>query len=403
MIKSKNKKFNGNEIKYVLNSLNNGLKSSKEGSYNLLLEKSWSKYHKTKHSITINSCTSGLHVSLLALGCKTGDEVLVPALTPIMCATTIYFTGATPVYVDVDPKTFLIDINDLEKKITKNSKVILLVHMYAGINNIKIFKKIAKKYNLKILEDCAEALGAKDQNGILAGSSSDISCWSFQSAKHITCGDGGIISTNNNKLAKKVRKFSNLGFKFLKADNGQIGLTKYQRQNPNFKRFDEIGFNYRMNEFSAAIALAQFEKVQKFLSLRRNMGNKIFRIVSKTDYLIPQKIEKKSYSTFYTAAVKLKENKKVSWEKFKKKFISFGGKDGIYAPAQLLCDEPIIKRLKIGKCFKNCKKGCVKTCSGTPVAKKLQKKLLLFTTNQTSLIEINKQASALKKTINYFK
>ena len=72
-------------------------------------------------------------------------------------------------------------------------------------------------------------------------------------------------------------------------------------------------------------------------------------------------------------------------------------KDGIYAPAQLLCDEPIIKRLKIGKCFKNCKKGCVKTCSGTPVAKKLQKKLLLFTTNQTSLIEINKQASALKK------
>ena len=81
MIKSKNKKFNGNEIKYVLNSLNNGLKSSKEGSYNLLLEKSWSKYHKTKHSITINSCTSGLHVSLLALGCKTGDEVLVPALT----------------------------------------------------------------------------------------------------------------------------------------------------------------------------------------------------------------------------------------------------------------------------------------------------------------------------------
>ena len=133
------------------------------------------------------------------------------------------------------------------------------------------------------------------------------------------------------------------------------------------------------------------------------MGNKIFRIVSKTDYLIPQKIEKKSYSTFYTAAVKLKENKKVSWEKFKKKFISFGGKDGIYAPAQLLCDEPIIKRLKIGKCFKNCKKGCVKTCSGTPVAKKLQKKLLLFTTNQTSLIEINKQASALEKTINYFK
>ena len=128
-----------------------------------------------------------------------------------------------------------------------------------------------KNIILENTKDCAEALGAKDQNGILAGSSSDISCWSFH-AKHITCGDGGIISTNNNKLAKKVRKFSNLGFKFLKADNGQIGLTKYQRQNPNFKRFDEIGFNYRMNEFSAAIALAQFEKVQKFLFLEKEYG-----------------------------------------------------------------------------------------------------------------------------------
>ena len=403
MIKIKNNKFNGNEYRYLLNSLNNSLKSSKLGSYNSLLEKEWSNYHRTKHSITVNSCTSGLHVSLLALGCKKGDEVLVPALTPIMCATTIHFTGATPIYVDVDPETFLIDINDLKKKITKNSKVILLVHMYAGINDILSFKKIAKKFNLKILEDCAEALGAKDKNGILVGSNSDISCWSFQSAKHITCGDGGIISTNNSKLAKKVRKLSNLGFKFLKADNVQIGLTKYQRQSPSFKRFDEIGFNYRMNEFSAAIALAQFEKIKKFLSFRRKMGNKIFKLVAKTNYLIPQKIDKKSYSTFYTAAVKLCDNKKISWEKFKKKFISFGGKDGIYAPSQLLSDEPIIKKLGIGKCYKDCNNRCVKNCTGTPIAKKLQKQLLLFTTNQTTLVEINKQAIALKKTIDYFK
>ena len=402
MIKSKHRKFNGNEAKYVLNSLNNGLKSSKEGSYNLLLEKAWSKFHNTKHSVTINSCTSALHVSLLALGCKKGVEVLVPALTPIMCATTIHFTGATPVYVDVDPDTFLIDPNDMLKKITKKSKVILLVHMYGGINDIKLYKNIAKKHNLKIIEDCAESLGAKDQNGILTGSITDVGCWSFQSAKHITCGDGGIISTNNKKLAKKIRKFSNLGFKFLNADSGQIGLTKYQRQNPNFKRFDQIGFNYRLNEFSAAIALAQFEKVKKFLNLRRKMGNKIFKEAKKTNYLIPQKINKTAYSTFYTAAVKLKENSRISWKKFKEKFIFFGGRDGIYAPAQLLHDEPAIKKFKIGRCFKTCKPSCVRKCKGTPVAKKLQKSLLLFTTNQNSDLEINKQELALKRTINYF-
>ena len=130
-----------------------------------------------------------------------------------------------------------------------------------------------------------------------------------------------------------------------------------------------------MNEFSAAIALAQFEST-KVSFLEKEYGNKIFRIVSKTDYLIPQKIEKKSYSTFYTAAVKLKENKKVSWEKFKKKFISFGGKDGIYAPAQLLCDEPIIKRLKIEKCFKNCKKGLCQNLLRHPCGKKITKKII---------------------------
>ena len=97
------------------------------------------------------------------------------------------------------------------------------------------------------------------------------------------------------------------------------------------------------------------------------------------------------------------DNRKISWEKFKKKFISFGGKDGIYAASQVLSDEPIIKKLGIGKCYKNCHLSCVKNCTGTPVAKKLQKQLLLFTTNQTSLVEINKQVAALKKTIDYFK
>ena len=107
------------------------------------LEKKWSKYHKLKYSITVNSCTSALHVAFLSLGCKVGDEVLVPSLTPVMTANAIIFTGATPIFVDVDEDTFLMDPKDLERKITKKSKVILLVHMYGGINDSKTFKKIA--------------------------------------------------------------------------------------------------------------------------------------------------------------------------------------------------------------------------------------------------------------------
>jgi len=403
MIKSSNKKFNGNELKYLKNCLDNGLKfSKKEGSYTFRLEKLWSKFHKTKHSVTINSCTSGLHVSLLALGISKGDEVLVSALTPIMCGTVIHFTGATPVYVDVDSDTFLMSAKDLKKKITKKTKAIILVHMYGGVNNIKLFQKIAKKNNLYLIEDCAEALGAKDENGILAGSTSDLNCWSFQSAKQITCGDGGIVSTNNKKLAIKVRKISNLGFKFLSEDSGQIALTKEKRQNPNFKRFDQIGFNYRLNEFSAAIALAQFEQVNKFIQLRRMMGKKIEKIVNKYSFVKAQFLNKKTYSTYYTAAVKILELKKIPWKEFKKKFIEFGGSDGIYAPAQIIQNEPVIKRKLIGRCFSSCKLDCVKNCNGTPTASLLQKSLLLFTTNQTSSAEINKQAKSLKKTLQFF-
>jgi perosamine synthetase len=401
MIKSSHKKFNGNELRYIKESLDNGLKSSKEGSFNLRLENLWSKFHNTKHSITINSCTSALHVSLLAMGAKKGDEILVPSLTPIMCGTSIHFTGATPVYVDVDKETFLMCPSDLEKKITNKTKGLILVHMYGGINNIKLFHKIAKKYKIFVIEDCAEALGAKDQDGILAGSTSDINCWSFQSAKHITCGDGGMISTNNKNIAIKLRKFSNLGFKFLNANSGQVGLTKYQRQDPKFKRFDEIGFNYRLNEFSAAIALAQFEKLTKFLNLRRKMGIEIEKLVKNCSFLESQKISQNTYSTYYTAAVKI-TNRKVKWQTFKKMFIKNGGIDGIYAAAQLLQNEPIIQKKSIGKCFKNCKVNCVRSCKGTPNSKNLQKSLLLFTTNQNSELEIKKQATALKKTISYF-
>ena len=132
------------------------------------------------------------------------------------------------------------------------------------------------------------------------------------------------------------------------------------------------------------------------------MGNKIFKITKKASYLVPQKINKNAYSTFYTAAVRLEKNSKITWKKFREKFVSFGGRDGIYAPAQLLHSEPAIKKFKIGRCFKTCKTECVKTCKGTPIAKKLQKSLLLFTTNQNSDFEINQQASALNKTIDYF-
>ena len=189
-----------------------------------------------------------------------------------------------------------------------------------------------------------------------------------------------------------MRKFSNLGFKILNAKSNKIVVTKDQRQNPNYKRFDEIGFNYRMNEFSAAIALAQCERVKYFVQKRRKAALSLTNILKNNKYLIPQKISKNAYSTYYTLAVKLVKSgkKKLNWSNFRKKFMEYGG-DGIYAASRLIHQEPAIKKNKIGKMYNK-----------TPIAKKLQKELLLFTTNQGNQKEINIQTNALKNTIRYF-
>ena len=339
-------------------------------------------------------------MALLSIGCKKGDEVLVSALTPVMCANAIIFTGATPIFVDVKKDTFLMDEKDLIKKITKKTKAILLVHMYGGINNSRIFKKISSKYKLKIVEDCAESLGAKDENGILSGKIGDISCWSFQGAKHLTCGDGGMVSTSNKKLAEKIRKFSNLGFKVLTADADKISVKKDDLQNPKTKRFELVGYNYRMNEFSASIILAQFERINFFLNLRRMSAKALEKIISKSRLITVQKVASKTFSTYYTLSAKL-NSRKVSWTNFRKKFIFFGG-DPIYAASKILQDEPSIKYSGLGRCYKNCDKKCLRNCSGTPIAKKLQKRIFNFTTNQSNLKEINKQKIALTKTLKFF-
>jgi perosamine synthetase len=405
LIKNKKKfwRFSGNEEKYVNQIFTKGFRFRNK-SFSERLENKFSQLHNVKYSVCINSCTSALHVAFMAIGISKNDEVLVPALTPIMCGTTVRLAGGTPVYVDVDPDTFLIDTKDILKKITKKTKAILAVHMYGGICNLKELKKICTTKNLYLIEDCAESMIAKDENKLITGTVGDIGCWSFQTAKQLTCGDGGILTTNNPHLGKRIRKFSNLGFKLLTAKSNKIVVSRDERQNPNYKRFDEIGFNYRMNEFSAAIALAQCEKVNFFVKQRRKAALSLTKILKNSKYLIPQKIPSQAYSTYYTLAVRLVENnkKKLNWKKFRKKFMTFGG-DGIYAASRLIHQEPAIKKYRIGKCYKSCSNNCVLECQGTPIAKKLQKELLLFTTNQGSQREIDIQTKALRKTLNFFK
>ncbi len=398
-------RFRNNEFKYLKKVLSSDFSSGSDKSFAEKFEIQFAKNHKQKYAIASNSGTSTLHQGLIALGVGHGDEVIIPALTVAMCGFSVYQCGAVPVYCDVDPETYLIDPEDIKKKITKKTKAIMVVHIYGLMCDMSEIKKIVKGSKIKIIEDCAQCFLGQDDKKRLSGTVGDIGSWSLESSKHISCSEGGVLTTNNKELAKKMRKFGGLGFTNITAKSGKVRISKDKFQNPNWKRHDEFGHNYRLSEINAAVALAQTEKLKFFVNKRIKSGNayKEFLDNCNSEILIPQKVPSKYVHSYYTFAALFEGEKKgIKWKEFRKKFMEFGG-DGIYAAWQIVSEEP---------CFLNARKkglysGEMKLSNSygwgeTAVAKKIQKKIMQFTTNQKNSKEIKKQINALKRTISFY-
>ena len=382
-------RFEGNERKYLEEVLSSGFRAGSDGAFTTRLESYFSKTYGASYSVAFNSGTSTLHATLLAMGCGPGDEVLTPALTPLMCGLAPYYTGATPVFVDSMPDTFLMDPADIERKITDKTKVIFVTHMYGGVCDMDAIMVIAKKNNLMVLEDCAQCHMGRTGDGRLAGTIGDAGSWSFENSKQLTCGDGGIITCNDEKLATLIRKIGGLGFKSLTAESGKVRTDRDKLQNPDWDRFDEIGYNYRLGQMAAAVALAQMEKAEYFIDLRRAMGLAYTEVLVNSELLTPQRVLDGYYHTYYTFSAKFNGEKLgVTWEEFRKKYIELGG-DGIYAASKLQHQEPVFRDRNIGY-------------GETPVAVDLQKNLMNFTTNQANEEERNIQIEVMRKTQQYF-
>ena len=381
-------RFSGNELKYLTEILTSGFKASSDGAFSTRLEESFASVHNQDYAIAFNSGTSTLHSILIALGVGAGDEVLVPSLTPLMCGLAIHYTGATPVYIDVDLGNFLINPELLEKNITEKTKAILVVHMYGGVCDMERIMKIANKHHLRVIEDCAQCFMGKDSMGRMTGTIGHAASWSFENSKQLTCGDGGIVTTNDSKLATHIRKIGGLGFKTLTAKSGKVRTDKDKLQNPNWERFDTIGYNYRINQMAAAVALAQLERWEHFLNLRKLAGKHYSDTIIDSNILMAQQNIPNSENTFFTFSCRINPDSGVAWADFRSKFMELGG-DGIYAAAKLLYQEPIFSKLKIGR-------------NRTPVAEKLQLEILNLTTNQSNETEIIKQNDILRKTLKFF-
>jgi perosamine synthetase len=381
-------RFRGNESTYINEVLENGFKASADGAFSTRLEEKFAQIHEQPYAIAFNSGTTTLHSILLALGIKNGDEVIVPSLTPLMCGLVIHYTGATPIYADVDPETFLISPESILTNISEKTKAILVVHMYGAVCDMPRIMEIAQHNNLFVVEDCAQSFMGTDSMGRSTGTVGDAGSWSFENSKQITCGDGGIVTTSNPDLALKIRKIGGLGFKTLTAKSGKVRTDRDKLQNPNWERFDAIGYNYRMNQLAAAVALAQIERWEYFINLRRLAGLKYSESILGSNLLEAQKNIAGTNNSYYTFSSRFTETKNVRWETFRKKYMEFGG-DGIYSASKLLYQEPIFRELKIGM-------------GRTPNAEKLQSQIMNFTTNQSSEAEIDIQCEIMLKTRKYF-
>jgi len=241
------------ELKKVIEAVKSGWVSSK-GPFIEEFEEKFAKYIGLKHGVATSNGTAALHLALTALNIKRGDEVIIPTLTFASVANAVIYTGAKPVFVDSHPDYWCINPNELEEKITENAKAIIPVHLYGHPCDMDPIMKIAKKHNLYVIEDCAEAHGA-EYKGRRVGTFGDVACFSFYGNKIITTGEGGMCLANNDELAQKIRML---------RDHGMSLEKRYWHE--------VIGFNYRMTNLQAALGVAQLERIDKFIERKREIA-----------------------------------------------------------------------------------------------------------------------------------
>lgn len=249
------------------------------------------------HAISVSSCTAGLHLFHFALGLKQGDEVIVPAQTHTATAHAVALTGATPVFVDSEPLTGNMDIDLIEQAVTERTRAICVVHYLGMPVDMDRVNAIAKKHGLKVLEDAALAVGTK-YKGVHAGLLGDAGCFSFYPVKHMTTAEGGIVTTNDEALADALRGLRAFG----------VDRTHSQRHVPGQYDVPRLGFNYRMNEISAALGEVQVGRLDDFLSARRTNYEALEKGLREIDEItLFQSTNGHFQSSYYCLSVMLNE------------------------------------------------------------------------------------------------
>lgn len=276
-----------------------------QGAYVNKLESAFARFHNVKHAIALSNGTATLHLALKVLDIGPGDEVIVPAFSYVATANVVELVGATCVFVDIDENSFNIDVDRIEEKITSRTKAIIPVHEFGLACDIEAVCAIAARHGLHVIEDAACALGAR-QNGKAVGSFGTLGSFSLHPRKSITSGEGGLLLTNDDALATKLRQLRNHG---IEMENGQMN-------------FVEAGFNYRMTDFQAALAWSQFQRLEGILEQKNELAEIYFSSIRNNKLELPFRPQDRNH-TWQTFHLLLDESldQKAVIEKLKKENI----------------------------------------------------------------------------------
>ncbi|MBM3347146.1 MAG: DegT/DnrJ/EryC1/StrS family aminotransferase, partial [Betaproteobacteria bacterium] len=333
--------------------------------------------------------------ALFAAGVGQGDEVIMPALTVIMDAYAAIHLGAIPVFADVHEDTHVISVDDIARKITPRTKAIVTVSWEGLSCDMDPIMALARSRGIKVIDDSARTVLGR-YKGRLAGTIADLSVFSFEAKKHMTCGgEGGMIVSNDAELARLARKFAGIGYRHLTADAGRTHLAIDVVQDPAYRRFDVIGLNYRLNDVSAAVGIGQLERIDELVRQRQAVGRMFEDATSGCGWLIPQRAPEGYEHAYYTFSAEYRGESVhgTSWKAFYNQYKAMGG-DGFYGAVAIPYLEPAL----LGKTY-----GATAFAPGLcPVAEGLQQRVMCFKTNYRDLEVAKRKVDLLAELIRKF-
>lgn len=354
------------------------------------LERAFAERFGSRFAITFTNGTATLHAALVAAGVQPGDEVIVPPLTMASTSLAVLHAGATPVFADIDIRTFNIDPRSIADRISPRTRAIIPVALFGLSPDMDAILELARRHRLAVVEDDAQCFLGRYRNRMV-GTFGHLASFSFQGTKHMTCGEGGMVITDDPDLADRVARFASLGYGLVTAQPGKSKIDRRAIVHPKFARHVSLGFNYRMSELCAAFALAQLEKLDEFVARRRAAAAAFDAVIRECAWLVPQHVPADCVHSYWAYVLRLDPAKGITWQTFYDKFVQLGG-EWFYGAWALTYHEPYFReafgdRYPIGLC---------------PVAEQVQPQLIQLKTNFGSPTVVAAQADALARTVRFF-